>query len=565
MGSGLKSIVISTAERAVSTDINRLQAFQTRGLMEALRFLLNVMPGTDDVQAGGFSTENLAQAAPLSGEVLGGLAVIPQNNTLQLGVTDGILLVINPDASPNTDDSPYKYIQDPGLVGSTGGLAMTANTTGSPRIDCVECAPIVNPVQEEDSRDIFNPTTGLFTATTISKTAGSILQYRVRAGTVGSGFPGVQQGWLPLAVALVPAGCTAVDTMTFWDVRPMVNDRIFGVSSTAQDLPRRTKLQYSLNQTGSGTAARANGVVETTLGSQGKLRYGGRLQRGSPGTDNFGYVDFADPANQEAGLAVPGATSQLIFFYLVTLFGLPRWARYTDFSSLSVLRFPRNPRGIPIASLVPPTHAYGQPSSPIVLPAAFGLNGASSSTGVCFGASTFLTPSGPGPGIIQGQATSDGWTNVSAPVFGATCTLTSNVGKGTLLENVHFPAGASKIRVRFGVLLTLTGTIDGQMVRFRPTFINGASDSVDAFTVNPTVFPNQVSVAYVDSQALNIGQPTGPSNVAVTWTFEVDLPDLYPDQVPQSYDVNYSFAEAIFSGGSLSFPSMWVTDWKMRG
>src|ERR1700729_3903361 len=214
MASGDKEMVINSLARAVSTDQTRMQKFANADRAELFRFLLDISMGSDDLDANGVLTQYTTQNNPLNAEIIGnGLTVKPVVGALDLLVDPGLLYLLNPDAAP--DDSNYKYVNDAG-IGTTGLLAMTANSSGQTRIDVIECQNLVNATAETDNRDIFNPSTGAFNATTVSKAVKGYLTYRVRAGTPGSGFPGTAAGWLPLAVASVPTATTTNDTICFW-------------------------------------------------------------------------------------------------------------------------------------------------------------------------------------------------------------------------------------------------------------------------------------------------------------------------------------------------------------
>lgn len=538
MPSGLRSIVINTAERAISDDINRAQALSARGLLEYLRFAFDVGMGTDDTQAGSFSIENVSLGAPMRGEIIGGLCPIPQNGALGLGITGGLLLAVDPDAQASPDDSVYKYVKDPGGVAGSPGwtLAMTANGGGQPRIDVVECQPVPDPNPEEDSRDVFNPLTGLFTASTLQKTLGATLTYRVRLGTVGSGYPGVALGWMPLAVASVPAGATTCDQMTFWDVRPLVNDRIFGGTATGVDLPRRTKLDFS-QFANVPTIFQTAGVVEV---NGGQRRLGGQLRRGSPGVDlGAPYVNFMDVANQEKGLTLTGVDPALLFFYLLTPFGLPRWARYTDVGA--GLRHPRNPRGIPIVSKVHPSHVYGIALSPIALPDAygFGTSGpyASTQEAVCFGATTFATIGG--TGTVLNHVTSEGWTTLTAPVPLVSGTSASTSGQFSISENTHFPAGSTRLRVKLEVFLNIVAGA-AAIGSLTPTLATG---------INPN---ERFSLTSLDDRAVYVDAAV--SAQTFTWVADVSLPNDYPDIGVENpvYVVKYELNAILPAGATFA-------------
>src|SRR6267378_3249810 len=356
MPSGLKTSIINTQERAISTDINRLQAFAGAGLGELLRYLINV-GGNDDKDAGRTAIEQ-SLSAPLSAQIANGLLVRPQNGNLSLFVDPGVILAYAPDSDP--DSSAYKIIKDAG-VQAFGVLPITPGQVGGTRIDIVEIQ-VGSTVTEFDSRDEFNPTTGLFSPTNVPKARqGNVTgtgNIRVRAGSAGGAFPGVVTGWLPLAVVSVPAIATSCDGMTFWDVRPLMNDLAFGLSALTTDRPI-----LNPGVIDAITLNHAEGWVSAILNSR---RIGGRLRRGSAGTD-ADFLDLTAAENRENGFT---PTVGIWSLYLCTPFGLPCWARYTDVTA--GLRVPRSPRGIPVMSMVP-IDPDGRPTSAIALPAALGL------------------------------------------------------------------------------------------------------------------------------------------------------------------------------------------------
>lgn len=364
MPSGMEQVVENTLERLVSEDVNRLQLFKERDIAEVLRYLLDVYQGTDDTQAGALSQEVTSLGTPLRAEVIGGLLVQPQQASLSLAVAPGVLYAINPDSPPNPDVSPFQYVRDPG-VQALGALVIGANATGSARVDVVECQPMVV-VAEQDSRDFYDEVTGLFTPATVVKATLANLTYRVRAGSPGAGFPGVATGWLPLCVANVHAGATSNDQVDFWDVRPLVSDRAFGVANVGNFYP---DVEGDLLCEDGSAPTLVQGEVTAVLGGR---RVGGQLLRGTPGVDPASGFDLGAAANQDPALssAVTTNSGVLWYLYLVCPFGLPRWAFYTPPGAGP--RVPRSPRGIPVVSDVYCLNT-GAPNAPVPLPtAAFG-------------------------------------------------------------------------------------------------------------------------------------------------------------------------------------------------
>lgn len=434
MPSGLKTSIINTQERAISTDINRLQAFAGAGLGELLRYLLNV-GGNDDLDAGAIAIEQNTLTAPLSAQIENGLLVRPQNGNLSLFVDPGVITAVAPDTDP--DSSVFKIVVDKGIQ-SFGVLPMLAGAVGGTRIDIIEIQ-VGSTVTEFDSRDEFNPSTGLFTPVNVPKARqGNVTgtgNIRVRAGTPGGAFPGLVTGWLPLAVASIPTAATSCDQMTFWDVRPLTNDRAFGVSALTTDRP-------ILNRGAINAIALTNvkGWVSATLNSR---RVGGRLHRGSAGVD--GALDLTAAENRESSFT---ATVGIWSLYLCTPFGLPRWSRYTD--AVAGVRVPRSPRGIPIMSMVP-VDPDGRPTAAISLPPALGLGASAAvlTTEAVAIASSWCSTL-PGPGVAPLGFTMDG--TFVQPLFNATNgivqqTASSAGGSQSFdwVPNRDFPANARRL------------------------------------------------------------------------------------------------------------------------
>lgn len=376
MASGRRALVINNLERAVSTDINRLQAFSSRDDAEIFRQLLDVV--TDDIEAG-YVAEPTAATLDQGAEIFGGLMVRPAIGSLSLLVDAGVMMIVAPDGGP--DDSNYKLVRDVGVT-TPGTLLMTANASGSIRIDVIECR--VNPVPTvvTDSRDIYDPVTNLFTPAVVTKETAFRLEYRVRAGTPGSGFPGTVVGWVPLAVASVPNGTTINDTITFWDVRPLVSDRervsAIGTSTGSPSLfvPRVDQADFRIYRAGAADV-RLNGRFRAVINGR---RVGGIFRRGSPGTDND-YINIADAANADsAGVPAEPLTGN-VFVYAVFPFSLPRWAKYADAPSA---RIPRATKGILVSSYALPD-VWGHPAGGAVigLPTVTGLGATPQEIAVC--------------------------------------------------------------------------------------------------------------------------------------------------------------------------------------
>ncbi len=440
----MRQLVINTQERAISTDINRLQLFKEKNLSELFRFWLDAIGSDDDTT--GVITEPNTIETPLRAEIINGLMVTPAVGTTDITITPGLAFVMNPDAAP--DLSNYKYVADAGIP-SPGTLSIAAGSGGATRIDVIECQ--INSIDTivTDNRDIFNATTGLFGVATVTKERERRLTYRVRQGTPGAGMPANQAGWLPLCVASVPSTSVNNDTVTFWDVRPLIADRLFGAFNNARLWSPFEQLNYTIDSETTPGSAIMNGQVKVGLGAR---RLGGYMRRGTPGTD-ANNVDLLAAANLDPAWVAP-VQGRFFYVYLMTPFGLPRWARYTDATSGS--RLPRAPRGLLVSSNIAPTHMTGQPSAGVGLPASTGLGG-THTTGICIAAPVItavgpLKASGIGEGLVHWLGSNGG---AAGAVIKTPSSSTSAHFDFTMTPGTDFPANAKAVYVAFQNLPTM--------------------------------------------------------------------------------------------------------------
>lgn len=436
MPSGAKELVVNTLERAVSTDINRMQRFADAAIAERLRAAANTFGGSDDVAL--FDTPNTTLGS--GGEVYGpGLMVRPVATTLNLTVDAGVAMIVSPDG--DSDSSVYKLAVDPGVL---TGLSIGTNSSGLIRIDVIECQWTINANAETDNRDIFNPATGGFAATSVSKATQGFLTYRVRAGTAGSGFPGLVAGWMPLAVASVPSGAANVGACTFWDVRPLVSDRLFPPHNLQRLAPRTLKNGIYIDTLTSGGKALFSGLVETsatdlTLGSAGwSLNRLGGL---------FAGPDLNAAANQSGSLS-----NGPCYVYILEPFGLPRWALYSG-------NTPTTKGIVVVSSTAPVSAAVPSPSAPLALPTATGLGG-STSRAVCVACSLAASST---VASLQSNGKTQ-WPNASPTtgVFGTkTFTLSGAIYQAQFVPGTDYPANASAINIRIGMEYTIVANSAG--------------------------------------------------------------------------------------------------------
>lgn len=500
MASGFKELLFNLDERVVSPDHNRAQKFKGADIAEMMRLMMNVSTATDDLDAGGVTTEYATVESPLRAEIANGFLVRPAVGSLSLAIDDGVLFALDPDSA--ADDSNYKYVRDPGVT--AGGLLMTANASGSTRVDVIECQP--TPLNlESATRDVYNPSTSTFSPTLVTKAVGDNMTYRVRMGTAGAGWPGTASGWLPLCVAIVPTSTTVNDTITFYDVRRLINDRAYGVFNLQQSNPVVRKANAYGN---SATGLRLAGFLENEYNGH---RIGGNILRGSPGTDNA-YLDLSDSQNQAQGYAAPA--NGYAWLYLLFPLGLPRWARYTDSSYGS--RVPRSPRGIPILSATGPQHVTGKPTSAIQLPTAWGLGTVTVTDGLCVGAVQYVSSAYKDVLIADGFQ----WVPVGPPTPVNATGATINGATFTFTENTHFPAHAKSVLVQLDLVVSMASA--GNIVCYPQVQITGPSGSASA------IRPGETKVI-----AANAGANLYTIQVCV----EVPIPSRWPSTTPGTLTV----------------------------
>lgn len=535
MPSGAKEMVISSLERAVSTDINRLQKFSNFYRAELLRALINTSFGSEELQSGGqyLPGSSSVVGTPVSAEVISGLVVEPQLGNFNVLVSPGFVWMLAPDLA--TDDSPYKEVFDAG-VASAGTLVMATNASGSIRIDVIECQLTVNNTLETDNRDIFNPATGAFAPATVTKAVAAQLIYRIRQGTPGSGFPGAALGWLPLAVASVPAGSPASnDAITFWDVRPLISDRVFPPFNKGGRLTRHADIDLvgDAQQPGAGAlliAGQANVVPYDSVNAVPSLRrLGGIIQRGTPGTDNvggFAGFDGNDAANQSSAFTA----GSLNYIYLVEAGGLPRWSRYTDAASGS--RVPRSPKGIPVITNIAPVSSYfAEPSSAIPLPASTGL-GIAATMGCCIGALNY------GGSVLGNFLTRRGQSTNEA------------FGRGGTIAPSNFAAGA----VTWALTPGTTHPIHAAFVNVTVTLgVSVPANSIAQATINSSILDNLGNNLQLHpnvNEVYSFANPTAALTVEI-FTIKVRVPLDSPQYPSQQIEFFGTFTGgASFSAGN---------------
>lgn len=342
MSNGGSRLIFNTRERSISSDYNRLQDMQARARAVWAARLFDDrytagLPGVAGADITGGDT-------PIRADVYGGLFV-KVDDPNSLFVDPGVVGVVHPDATPGLDDDPYKLIDDPGLQ-TAGILTFLANGGGAPRIDLV-VASVVEPVLETDSRDILDPGTGLFAPQTVNKVMAKRLSYSIVRGVAGAGMPALTNV-IVLAVASVPPSAADWSDVTFWDVRPLVQDRAPGFGRN-RDVTARYDFNFDCNTPYSNT-----GVMRGEAWSEyAGYAAGGVLRKSTPtavmGTGDVD-LDLRDPENATNDADIVAGDVGAVPVFALFPSGLPRWCRYSEGAAPGLsIRAPYGPRGILVA------------------------------------------------------------------------------------------------------------------------------------------------------------------------------------------------------------------------
>ncbi len=499
MPSGMRNMVINTRERAVSTDINRLQAFLASEVGQIFYEMCGKYATSDDRNPG-------TEAAPTTGAtppfnvVLNGLRFYPLNGTLNGLLTPGVLLVDN--TAAGTDDADFLYCNDPGVV-AVGTLALTP-APGATRIDVIECQPVTT-VVETDNRDIYNIATGLFAPAMVTKVSATRLTYRIRLGVAGGGYPGAAAGWIPLAVVRVPAAAASWDDCDIWDVRNLASEFWNAPYNSPVTDAEIDEVYLSAVE----TAAPAPYNVQLTGKVSGRFKHfriGGSMLCNYPSA--AAYVDISTgTTNWEAGLAI--AASAVWYVYLAFPFGLPGWRKY--WSSAVSPRVPTGLRGIPIInSFTKPPTPSRIPTAPLALPTVLGF-GSTTSDAVCIFASTSNAAN-----RMRGAA-ADGERIVIKEALTVAPSVSDPLGAGTttyvIADSAEIPSCAKTLIAELGLALSK----------------GGAPGIALAVEVMPVLRMYDVSGTFIVYEMSLAKQCTFilAAGVTAAWTINVEIPLLY--------------------------------------
>lgn len=521
MASGRHEMVINTQERAVSTDINRLQKFTNSDTAEVWRLILSGLSGGE--YSPGFVVFPNGGEAPVQGEIIGGLMVRPQSGTFGISIDPGIAMFEKPDGA--ADDNDFKFIRDPGL--SLGTLSFGANASGSIRIDVVECSINPTPASVTDSRDIFNTSTGLFNATTVTKEQKAQFQYRIRQGTPGSGYPTAQGGWLPLMIASIPNGAASNDNITFWDVRPLAEDRDrFGRQGVFLKAGLR-EFDGEFVRVNAGSAL-LNGKFSASV--KGRV-LGGTIFKCTPGADTNG-IDVANAAEQSGTYTEPLAAS--VYLYACTPFGLSRWGMYAP---APASRIPRS-LGMLIASTVEPDE-FGMNTNTIALPTSTGLGG-SVQLGEAVCVAVFSKASQWKSFYANAKRIAIAPSTSAYPVVSAGAPTGGGAANSDFtVDTSFFPPHAKAIWCRIAGRFTVPAT------------------ALSLFQVWLDVFDSGTPGSGVDRQTplpeLNLANPdAAPHDQFFSYIVRIPLPTKFPNATTTPRVVRLETVETAYAGGGVT-------------
>lgn len=276
MSSHVRRLQANTRERILSTDFNNATALHHRALIEGLRLL--------------------AQGDTAVYGVLAGLTVSTTGGVLTVNVAPGLALRLG--AAATTYDANAQWVE----LRSQGTVDLTALVDGgNPRWVVIEIAE-ASAVETSENRDVFDPATGTFTTSLLTKVTGSSPTLTARAGTAAATpvFPSGTAGVIPLAYVYLAAGAVSIDTTDIVHCRPMLRGDVGG----DQGAPQRDVY-------GGGVAVGTAGLGVVLRNAGGRFA-NHRVRWGISALD--GTTAYTLAAAGMDGAALPGA-DDVIYFY----------------------------------------------------------------------------------------------------------------------------------------------------------------------------------------------------------------------------------------------------------
>jgi hypothetical protein len=439
-------------EKVLSTDMNARQNLLDKAAAQVFARQL-IDPRRSGMLYPGVAIQDATLPIYKASVVVGGLMVQP--STSSITIQPGLVAMLCPSLQ-GADDSPVVVVDDVGM--QTGGVLNYTANGGSIRWDLVECQPYLEQLQE--SRNIWDKTAKVYVPTLVYKRCTVRLNYRIRTGTGGAGLPTLDPDWLPLAAIHVPANAASFDVCDFYDVRPLLEDRVQPAmyngagtaAAVAANLFKHLGGDWIIMDDPVTTDRVMAGHAEAVFG--GYLA-GGELRQSMPSAAaDFGAtkadqdhlsLDRAD--NKQAALSYRnGSTSTTSTYWVAALFPalLPRWVRYSQSSIPNIGRVPRGPRGILMVMDYNGMQAIYNNGfvDTTTIPAVLGL------TTSCMGVvlTSFMCD---GSGVPQGNCRNNRVTGQHAGFVSSTQIAETSPGSGvfeiTLRPNLDIPPGVSEI------------------------------------------------------------------------------------------------------------------------
>lgn len=467
MSGTIDHVQYNTRERPLSTDQNDQQSLIARTLMEALRGLHS----RSNLGAGGASP-----STSIRNVILAGLEVVPSGT--DVSIQPGALLQNSATLAPVPAalDSTYRM-----------GRLTAASLVDMPDPVSNTYYLIEAQVRQQDtsseSRDVLNPSTGVFVATSVVKRRENDVIFQVVAG--GASAPAPSGGdWVPLAVVLRPSGAPAVAITDIIDVRFMAADAM----ATPQEFGAEPDLfQYAVVTAGSSPVAQS----DTESANFNQIRVGARIPGIGPAYfDVQGTFNWATSTSlHAAGLVVASQEDNWTFIYLCPWQGLLPVNAYGGAISS---------RGILVFSSDAPD-ASGRNQATITLPAPWATGNVAVGDAVCVSAFVPVDAVGAmNPWQQHGRkATMEGEANFETNADSTTATVQllefDFADKDGIGGSNAFPTGWFK-SLKMAIVQTVAGLAASCSVNYMTQSASSTSDEYRELTTSVTPARWQVDV-----------------------------------------------------------------------
>lgn len=327
MSSSGDSEVFNTLERAVSGDLNDLQAIAQRNVANILGYY------GQSARVVGVPSDTVRNV------VFGGLIASPSGVNVSispgaLGQNTNTLAPV-----PGPLDSTYRFARND--VATVVAMPAPGVTT----YYLIE-AQMVEVVTSSQLRDIYNPTLNVFAPALVTKQIQHHVQFQVVAGNANAPAPS-GGNWVPIAIVKRPPGGPAVSADDIIDVRP--------VAEWGRERPSTPVLSKDRQQTAAGAGITNNILLDVQAdGGFGKRAFGVVLGTIDPST-----AVYLSPTTALAA-------STRYYLYLAPWSALSLNPRQLNLAGTIAYE------GVLVLSDVAPTTS-GRNSAPVALPPPFGV------------------------------------------------------------------------------------------------------------------------------------------------------------------------------------------------